>query len=57
MKTLDFNQMAMLNAGYRVSGWQWTVEEHIGCALAGVVAGCGVLGVAAYASCLLLCAE
>jgi hypothetical protein len=50
MKTLDFEQMENLQGGKFHYSWQ----QHVGCALAGVVAGGGILGVAGYASCLLL---
>jgi len=39
---------------HRPNGWIWSIGEHIGCALAGVVAGFGIGGAAAYVGCLIL---
>lgn len=49
-------QMENLQGGRWVpDGWQWSVEEHIGCAIGGFLAGGGVGGVVAYGACLLIC--
>jgi len=39
---------------HRPDGWNWTVGQHIGCALAGVVLGGGLMGALGYVSCLLI---
>ncbi|GHT21774.1 hypothetical protein AGMMS4957_11030 [Bacteroidia bacterium] len=56
MKKMNVVQMENLQGGRWVpDGWQWSVEEHIGCAIGGFLAGGGVGGVVAYGACLLIC--
>ncbi|GHV30128.1 hypothetical protein FACS1894177_02200 [Bacteroidia bacterium] len=57
MKKMDFVQMEVINGGYRPDGWKWTVEQHIGCAIGGAIAGFGLMGVGAYVACLLVLVE
>jgi hypothetical protein len=54
MKKLNFEQMEVVKGGYRPDGWKWTVEQHIGCAIGGAIAGFGLAGAAAYVACLLV---
>jgi hypothetical protein len=51
MKALTLEQMENLQGGE----WHYSWQQHVGCGIAGVVAGFGIAGVAAYAACLLVC--
>jgi hypothetical protein len=48
MKNLNLAQMENLQGGKMT----WTWEQHILCALGGVIAGGGILGAAGYLLCL-----
>ncbi|MDR0232386.1 MAG: hypothetical protein LBI82_09745 [Dysgonamonadaceae bacterium] len=71
MRKMNFEQMEVINGGqtvvdamdpiqeedYRIPGWKWTVEQHIGCAITGALIGGGIFGVLGYGACLLVCVD
>lgn len=51
---MTFEQMEVMQGGkgHKLEGWNWSIEDHIACAVVGFVSGGGILGVLGYGACL-----
>lgn len=49
MKKMDIEKMETLQGGIKPSGWHLSVEQHVACALTGLLAGGASFGAGAAA--------